>query len=511
MLTRNYVFAAALTVVATASLGLHRARQAPPERTAPVVTPATAEADEKILAEVNSHNEIMTNLEYLSDMIGQRLTGSENLQKANRWTREKFTAYGLSNAHLESWQIAHSWTRGAARGRILSPALHPLTLASYAWAAGTGGVVHGPVVYLKATKAEDLQAYKGKLKGAIVISAEPALLPAPDAPAINPMLVPYPDFFLLVAPRRPGDSAPTWPPRRGFNQARDAFFEAEGVLAMLTDSRKPDALLNMTGRGGSKYAISPIPAAFITSENYSLIWRLLQRGPVDVELEISNTAGQQPVEVYNTVAELPGSERPDEVVILGAHLDSWDLGTGTTDNGTGSMVVLEAARALQKLGLKPRRTIRFVLFSGEEQCLCGSRAYVQAHKAELPRMSAVLVHDTGTGKVISIGLSGNYQDMEIVQQLVAPLHPLGLLEVSEREMSGSDHDPFDRAGVPGFYGIQEPAQYFQTHHTQADTFDQAREAGLVQGAQVLAVWAYNVAQLQDLLPRKAVLPAPEED
>ena len=512
MTIRKFVLPCALAALA-AGAAVRVRGQEPPPRAPSAVSAATAAADEKILAEVKAHNEILANLEYLSDMIGQRLTGSENLKKANQWTREKFSAYGLANAHLEAWQITHSWTRGTARGRILSPAEHPLTLASYAWAAGTGGTVRGPVMYVPARKTEDLQAYKGKLKGAIVITAQPGLLPAPDEPAINPMLVPYGDFFLLVSPRRPGEPTPGGPPQRGFMQARDEFFKSEGVAALLTDAHKPDGLLNMTSRGGSKYAISPIPAAFITSENYSLLWRLLQRGPVQVELEISNTASEQPVEVYNTVAELPGSERPDEVVVLGAHLDSWDLGTGTTDNGTGSMVVLEAARALQKLGLKPQRTIRFVLFSGEEQGLCGSRAYVEAHKAELPKISAALIHDTGAGRVISIGLMGNYQDMEIVQQLVAPLRSLGLLEMSERTMGGSDHASFNSAGVPGFYGIQEAAQYYQTHHSQADTFDQvqAHEADLAEGAQVLAVWAYNVAQLPELLPRKPVTESREED
>ena len=504
MTIRTLVLPALLAVVAAGSALWVRAQEPPaPARTPSVVTDATADA--KILAEVKAHNEIMANLEYLSDMIGQRLTGSENLKKANQWTRDRFASYGLANTHLEAWQIAHSWTRGTARGRILSPAEHPLTLASYGWATGTGGPVHGPVVYVKAGKAEDLQAYKGKLKGAVVITGEPGLLPDPDAPAVNPVLVPYPDSFLLVSPRRQGEPVQAGPPARGFMQARDDFFKTEGVLALLTDSHKPDALLNMTGRGGRTYAISQIPAAFITSENYSLIWRLMQRGKVEVELDIANSASEQPVEVYNTVAELPGSDRPDEVVILGAHLDSWDLGTGSTDNGTGSMVVLEAARALQKLGLKPRRTIRFVLFSGEEQGLCGSRAYVEAHKAELPKISAALIHDTGTGKVISIGLMGNYQDMEIVQQVVAPLHTLGMLEMSERTMGGSDHATFNAAGVPGFYAIQEPAQYYQTHHTQADTFDQAHEADLVEGAQVLSVWAFNVAQLPDLLPRKPII------
>jgi carboxypeptidase Q len=463
-----------------------------------------AQTDEKILAEIHDHNEIMSNLEYLSDVIGQRLTGSDNLKKANDWTRDRFAGYGLANAHLEAWTIAHSWTRGTARGRILAPAEHPLTIASYGWAPGTSGTLRGTITYVKARSMEELEKYKGKLKGAIVITTEPILLPPQDQPAPNPMLVPYGDMFLMMHPHRPGEPpeiyGPAW---RKFVMARLEFFKKEGVAAMLADSGKFDGLLNMTGLGGRDYHIAPIPAAFITSENFSLIWRLMKRGPVEVELEMANSIGEKPAEVYNTVAEIRGSEKPDEVVVLGAHLDSWDLGTGTTDNGTGSVVVLEAARALEKLGLRPKRTIRFALFSGEEQGLNGSRAYVAAHKDELPKFSAALIHDTGTGRVISISLMRNYQDLEAMEGVVAPLRSIGLLELGMRWMAGSDHVAFDEAGVPGFYCVQEPAQYFQTHHSQADTFDQAHEDDLVEGAQVMAAWAYNVAQLPELLPRRA--------
>lgn len=473
------------------------------QQASPSAKDAQSQADEKIFAEIHDHNEIMANLEYLSDMIGQRLTGSENLKKANDWTRQRFADYGLASAHLEPWTIAHTWTRGTGRGRTLSPSAHPLSIASYGWAPGTGGPLSGPVVYVKAETAQELDAYKGKLKGAIVITATPTPLPPQDTPAPNPMLVPYDDPFLLMRPLRPGEKhehyGESW---RRFVRARLDFFKSEGALAMLTDSGKFDDLLNMTGLGGRSYGIAPIPAAFIASENYSLIWRLMQRGKVQVELDITNSIGDKPAEVYNTIAEIRGSEKPDEYVVLGAHLDSWDLGTGTTDNGTGSIVVLEAARALEKLGLHPKRTIRFALFSGEEQGLNGSRAYVTAHRDEVPNISAALIHDTGTDRVISISLMRNFQARDVMDKVVAPMHSLGLLELSERWMTGSDHVPFEEVGVPGFYCIQESAQYFQTHHSQADTFDQAHEADLVEGAQVIAAWAYNVAQLPQLLPRK---------
>jgi carboxypeptidase Q len=224
-----------------------------------------------------------------------------------------------------------------------------------------------------------------------------------------------------------------------------------------------------------------------------------------VEVNIEGKLSGKPVEVYNTVAEIPGGEKPDEVVIIGGHLDSWDLGTGATDNGSGSMAVLAAARALQKAGVKPKRTIRFVLFTGEEQGLNGSRAYVKAHQAELGKISGVLVHDSGTGKVLTVGLMGNYAVREMIDHALYPLgraKEVGLAEPTLRTEGGSDHVPFDEAGVPGFWCVQDPVDYDKTHHSQADTIERVRWDDLTEGAQVLAVFAYNVAQLPEMLPRK---------
>ena len=468
--------------------------------------PATdpiVDADHKIIAEIKDHNEIMLNLEYLADMIGARLTGTDNLTKANHWTEARFKADGLENPHLEPWTIAHAWYRGTASARITSPAVHPLTIASMGWAPSTPGQVQGPVVYVKARSAQELEPYRSKLKGAIVITAEPRPIPPPYKEPSNPMLVPLRENYVLRPPANtPGQPPPEGPPTGQFQRERYKFLAQEGAAAVLLDSSKEDALLNMTGMGGRNYDIGALPVAFITSADYQLIWRLLKRGVVQVDVDLKNSFSDKPAEVYNTVAEIRGSEKPDEVVIIGAHLDSWDLGTGATDNGTGSMVVLEAARALQKLGLKPRRTIRFILFSGEEQGLNGSRAYVAGHKAEFDKISAVFVHDTGTGQVLSIGMQGNYQDREIMDKIVAPLREVGLLEPSLRSMGGTDHLSFDEAGVPGYYAIQDPVDYNRTHHSQSDTFDRAHEDTLIQGAQVLAVWAYNVAQWPDMMPRK---------
>jgi carboxypeptidase Q len=464
--------------------------------------------DGKIAAEIKDHSELMKNLEYLSDEIGPRLTGSANLDKASHWTEQKFKDYGLDDVHLEAWQIAHSWTRGEASGRIVSPVEHKLILASAAWCAGTQGAVTGPVVYVNASKAEDLAQYKGKLKGAYIVMRAPHDL----EPPINPMLVPFGDPVVPLNQTPKNVSVPAF--NGGyfrFMMAAFQFFGQEGVAGILMSSDKKYGILNMLSLGGPMYFENPMPVEILSWEDYNLIWRLMQKGPVQVELNIHNTFGEAPAEVYNTVAEIKGSERPDEVVIIAGHLDSWDLGTGATDNGTGAMAVLEAARALKASGLKPKRTIQFILFTGEEQGLVGSSKYVDAHKAELPKISAALIHDTGTGKVLSIGMMGNYQDREMMDEVLAPLHlaggDLSLDEPSLREMGGSDHASFDRSGVPGFWVIQDPADYALTHHSQGDTFDRVDADGITQGAQVLAAWAYNVAQMPDLFPRKPVQPA----
>src|SRR5277367_761864 len=460
-----------------------------------------AAADAQILTQVREHSELMQNLEYLSDEIGARLTGSPQLKQANDWTADLFRKYGLSNVHLEPWTIAHAWTRGTASARILSPAEHPLTIASAGWSPSTLGTVRGPVVYVDAKTKEDLEKFRGKLKGAVVIYQEPdSLSPAKpvDPNAVRPMQAP---------PAWPGQPATPSPfaAQAEFGRLRTAFFQQEGVAAVLRDSGKPHALLNMTGIGGEKFEIGAIPTAFITGEGYRMIFRMLKHGPVQIEISMANSFSDKPVEVYNTVAELRGSEKPDEVVILGAHLDSWDLGTGSTDNGTGSMAVLEAARALKQSGLQPKRTIRFILFSGEEEGLCGSVKYVEAHKDDLAKISGVLVHDTGTGRVLTIGLHDNYQDREIVDQLIAPLHELKLLAPSMIRQGGTDHKSFDDVGVPGFWTVQDFAEYPKTHHSQSDTFDKVWKDDINQGAQVLAAWAYNTAQLPAMLPRR---PAP---
>jgi carboxypeptidase Q len=463
-----------------------------------------AAADARILGEIHEHSELMDNLEYLSDQIGPRLTGSPQLKRANDWTAEMFKKYGLTNVHLEAYSIPHAWVRGTAKARITAPGEHSLTIASSAWAPNTKGKVHGPVVYFDAKKPEDYEKYKGKLKGAIVIFQEPKPLSPPkpidqNAEIYHPLEEPPPPVG------QPGLPDP-YEKYLAAMKTRTAFFLKEGVVGVLRDANKPHALLNMTDGTPEPFQMGPLPTAFITGEGYRMIYRMLKKGPVELEIEISNSLSKKPVEVYNTVGEIRGTEKPEEVVILGAHLDSWDLGTGSTDNGTGSMAVLEAARTLAKLDLKPKRTIRFILFTGEEQGLIGSKEYVRAHKSELGKISGTLIHDSGTGRVLAIGLHDNYQDRQVVDEVIAPLGELKMLEPTTAREYGTDSLSFDEVGVPGFWCVQDLAEYPKTHHSQSDTFDKVWKDDINQGAQVLAAWAYSTAQLPEMLPRRPVPP-----
>ena len=272
---------------------------------------------------------------------------------------------------------------------------------------------------------------------------------------------------------------------------------------MLYDSGKHNALLSVSNVADDYESRDALPTAMLTHEDYSLVWRLLQKGDVKVQIALTSSFSDAPVEVHNVVAEIRGREKADEVVILCAHLDSWDLGSGSTDDGTGVVSVLEAMRAIKTVGLRPRRTIRLVLFTGEEQGETGSREYVKQHREEWPKISAVLADDTGTSRILTLRLHQNYAARETVDLTLSPLEDLGLIEPWMDRHHGSDYASFNDVGVPGFslMGNTTDLDYDQTHHTPADTFDKVNKSGIIHHAQVLAGWAYNTAQLSQLLPR----------
>ena len=453
-----------------------------------------------IISQAMDHSEVMKNLEYLTDVIGPRLTGSAAMRRANDWTAERFKAYGLTAA-LEPWDFGVTWERGTVTARLLSPFQRNVTAQSWAWTAGNGGrPAAGPVVMVNVSSPESLAVYKAKVKGAWVMASPPATIWNPDGPPMTAADSAAMRERFRARVRQPADTSPeAVARRRQFQVDLPYMLTQAGALGRLTDGAKEQALMTMSG---SPYSVSPLPNLVIAHEDYAQFARLIENGVTPrFEAAITNTLGTKPVQQWNTVAEIRGSEKPGEVVILGAHLDSWDLGTGTTDNGTGSMVVLEAARAIAQSGLHPKRTIRFILFSGEEEGLLGSAAYAAQHAATADSIQAVLVLDNGTGMVTGQALQGRSQDSQLWTDLLAPVGSLGAKNVRDANKGGTDHLSFIPYGVPGWNFDQEGRGYNHTHHSQVDTYDHAVPDDLKQASAVMAVTAYELANLPALLPR----------
>jgi carboxypeptidase Q len=455
-------------------------------------------------------SEVMQNLEHLADVIGPRLSGSPAMRRANDWTAERFRAYGLTAA-LEPYEFGVTWERGTTALRLLAPFTRTVTGHSWAWTQGTQGkTLTGPVVLADVSTPESLAVNKGKVKGAWVLPRTPFPIWNPDGPPMTAEDSAQLKEQMELRQKPFADtSAAAVTARRQFQLDLPYVLKAAGALGTLIDGSKEHALMTMSG---SPTRVAPLPSVLISHEDYTLFDRLIQGGITPrIEGRVENKVGPTPVQQWNTVAEMRGSERPGEVVILGAHLDSWDLGTGTTDNGTGSMVVLEAARVLAQSGLKPKRTVRFILFSGEEEGLLGSQAYAAAHANEADSIQAVLVLDNGTGAIKGQALQGR-KDLEgLWRQLLAPVASLKADSVRDANKNGTDHLSFLPYGVPGFNFDQLTRGYNHTHHSQTDTYDHAVPDDLKQASAVMAVTAYELANLPELLPRgpkSPVVPVP---
>ncbi len=370
---------------------------------------AMEEADQKIAAEVQAHSELVKNLEYLTTQIGPRLTGSPQMQSASAWTLKRFRDYGI-DAHLETAEIPHGWTRGLETAEITSPIQQRIGLRAFGWSKGTNGEVSAEVMALGIQQASELQPFKGKLKGKIVLVRKPVDMAKLD---------PNPDnaYDAVIAPAR---GVPDGNQDFRTRAALMREVAAEAPALILSDSGKPDSLFNM---GGSfpRYLPSAVPMAFLTHENYDLLYRLAQAGPVTMRFNLPDLFTDKPVPASITVAEIKGSEHPEQRVIVGGHLDSWDLGQGALDNGTGAMATLEAARTLKALGWKPKRTLTFILFTGEEQGGIGVDTFLKNHAAEIEKIDAVLIDDTGTGKVFSIALENLWETAPLMEEIYQPL------------------------------------------------------------------------------------------
>ncbi|TFW10728.1 M20/M25/M40 family metallo-hydrolase [Massilia arenosa] len=430
----------------------------------------------QLAAEIKAHAAVMPLLEELCDDIGPRLTGSAGLHRAQDWAMRKLAGYGATNVHLEAYDLGRPWHRGRASARLLNASGMPLDVVQKAWTEGTRGPVRGEVAVLDAKTLDQMQAALPSLRGKIVL--------------------------VLAAPR-PGPEEQNDLPR--FRAALDRAWLDAQPAALLLVAAKAAGLRDMWGGPTARVHRNE---AIITREHAAVLQRLIARGQVPkVELAMDGGFGPAPVQAHNVVADLPGTDPTAGMVILGAHLDSWDLGPGATDNGSGVVAVLEAMRALHAVGLKPQRTVRVVLFSGEEQGLLGSKAYAAAHRAELDDVQAVLVQDAGAGRIMG------FPDMKVeawfvaLTSALAPAQSLGPLDVTYAVSKGSDHETFFKLGIPAFAPMQDPRDYpTHTQHTQADTIDHVSAADLVQAAQVMAVLAWQLAH-GPRLPHVAHVPS----
>ena len=465
-----------------------------------------------LIDQAMGRSEVMQNLQHLADVIGPRLSGSPAMRRANDWTAERFRSYGLTAA-LEPYVFGVTWERGPASLRITAPFSRAVTAHSWAWTAGTGNrPLAGPVVLADLSTPESLAVYRDKVRGAWVLPRAPFPVWNPDGPAMTADDSTHlKEQMDLRAQLTADTSVAAVTARRQFGVDLPYMLKSAGALGTLVDGSKEHGLMTMSG---SPARVSPLPNLVISSEDYRLLARLIGGGITPrLEGQVQNRLGQTPVRQWNTVAEIRGSELPGQVVILGAHLDSWDLGTGTTDNGTGSMVVLEAARAIAQSGLKPKRSIRFILFSGEEEGLLGSRAYAEAHAAMADSIQAVLVLDNGTGSVKGQALQGRSDLEGLWKQLLAPVASLGADSVRQANKMGTDHLSFLPYGVPGFNFDQVPRGYNHTHHSESDTYDKAIPGDLKQASAVMAVTAWELANMPELLPRgpkSPVVPVPSK-
>jgi membrane-associated protease RseP (regulator of RpoE activity) len=454
----------------------------------------------KLIELGRADNQVMEHLDHLVNQIGPRLTSSDNLQNACDWARAEFESYGLTNCRLEKWgEFPVGFNRGPSSGHMLEPEQKELHFGTNSWTAGTRGPVRGPAL-VAPTNETELAALKGKLKGAwiLVPPAAPRARPGATPPAAN-------------AGTNGGTAREASAPAPGADKAfRDNLqkaYETEGILGTIRPTRNE---LILTG-GSSKIAfdkLPKLPSINLLATEFKAISDLVAAGKtVSLEFDIRNWFEKGPIALSNVIAEIPGSEKPDEYVIVGGHIDSWDGASGAVDNGTGCATTLEAARLLVKAGVKPKRTIRFMLWSGEEQGLLGSAGWIKNHKDELEKISAVLVHDGGTN--YCAGINANPPMVKDFETIFAPVTgldpemPFKVTEVKGLSPGSSDHDSFLASNVPGFFWNQKgKANYTHAHHTQYDTWDAAIPEYERNSSIVIAVGALGIANLPQLLSRE---------
>jgi hypothetical protein len=557
-----------------ATLALHAADKTksappPPAATDPYaeVQPATETLDQAMYQRIRDeglgHSHVMDFATALMDGIGPRLTGSPNLKKANEWTRDTLTKIGLENAHLEDWgEFGLGWQQLNTWARMTVPDTAVLIVQATPWSPSTPGPVTGDVVFVSIQNEKDFDQYKGKLAGKIVLFGAMREVPNVDKPLFERDTdKDLEDIAEFPVSANAGAMSPEMAARMKERLERfrlidriAQFFADEKVAAVIEPSRDGK---NGGGSGGTLFDDNgatlgrtpyladkavKIPVVVAAIESYGRLYRLAQaHAPVSVEIDVETKVTGEHEHGFDTVAEIPGTDPKlkDQVVMVGGHLDSWIAGTGATDNGAGTIVAMEAVRILKALDVKPRRTIRIALWTGEEQGLFGSKGYCTMHfgsaalstapdqmqlpefmrratgplevKPEQKLISAYFNVDNGTGKIRGIYTQGNSAIAPIFAQWIAPLKDLGVTTVTNRNTGGTDHLSFDAVGIPGFQFIQDMLDYeSRTHHSNEDVVERLQPADLKQIATVEAIFLYNAAQRDQMLPRKP-LPAPDQE
>jgi hypothetical protein len=487
----------------------------------------------RIKAEAFQRSQIMETVGYITDVFGPRLTNSPNLKNAQNWTRDKMVSWGLQNVQLEPWgTYGQGWSVENFSAEMTEPQYDRLNAYPLAWSPGINSVISGAPVVISVRSKEDFDKYRGKLKGAIVMNGK-FEINKPES-RFETTSKRFTDEELAKAAQATDPTAEGingsstvsyWDEEKGWLESLakgkeiTKFFRDEGVAALIQPSRSGNGVLSVQGY----YETDPnmnVPAFVIAREQYARIVRLIDRNiPVKLKLNLQTKVNNETM-AYNVVGEIVGSDPKlkDEVVLLGGHFDSWQAATGATDNAAGCVVMMEAARILKAIGVKPRRTIRVALWSGEEQDYYGSMGYVKKHfgdpqtmqlKPEHPKLAAYYNLDNGTGKIRGIFLQGNEAVRLIFEDYLKPFNYLGASTVSVLNTGGTDHMSFDSVGLPGFQFIQDPIDYeTRTHHTNLDVLEAVLEEDLKINAAIIATFAYQTAMRDEKLPRKP-LPKPQ--
>jgi hypothetical protein len=486
------------------------------------------DAIHRIKSEAFENSKVMDHVFYLTEVYGPRLTNSPGFFAAADWVIKQLQGWGI-NSHQEKWgPFGRGWNYTHFSAHLIEPQYAPLIGFPLAWSPGTNGPISGEPMMVTLANDADLAKYKGQLKGKILLTQPPrelAISTNPwgrrltDSDLIDLSKAPDPGN-VRFGPRPPG--APTPEQAREFQKKLSQFLHDEQPLAVIRAGNNPSEDGIVFGQAaGSRDVKDPVPPTTValTPEHYNRIVRLIEHKiPVKLELEVQAKFLEDRTDSLNVIGEIPGGRKKDEIVMIGAHLDSWQGGTGATDNAAGSAAMIEVMRILKTLNLKMDRTVRMALWSGEEQGLLGSRAYVTEHFADRATMKLAPEHsklaayfniDNGTGKIRGIYLQGNDMARPIFESWLAPFHDLGATTIAIRNTGGTDHQSFDAVGLPGFQFIQDPIEYNPlTHHSNMDLYDRVQRGDMMQISAIVASFVYHAANREEMLPRKP-LPKPQ--